>query len=78
MAGWYHVQEKRPGSSLKLLGGRRRAESAPADSPQHEGLREEHAHLVAAYCGTYPEDAEERIRCTDRLRLHEQPQRSAA
>jgi hypothetical protein len=32
--------------------------------------------LVAAYCGTYPDDAEERIHCT--RRLHRQPQRPAA
>jgi hypothetical protein len=77
MAGWYQIQEKRPRSALKLLGARRRVESPPADSSGPlQKLREEHMTLVSEYCGTYPDDAEERIRCN--RSLHEQPQRPAA
>jgi hypothetical protein len=77
MAGWYHIQEKRPGAALKLLGTLRRAESPPTDSPQPlPGLRAEHMSLVAAYCGAYPDDAEERI--NSNRTLHDQPQRPAA
>jgi hypothetical protein len=76
MAGWYHLQEARSGSALKLLGALRRAEAPPAETPEPiKGLRDEHVSLVAAYCGAYPDDFEERMLCN--RTLHEQPERAA-
>jgi hypothetical protein len=76
MAGWYHIQDRRTGSALKLLGTLRRGEAPPADAPEPlKGLREEHVSLVAAYVGAYPDDVEERIRCN--RALHDQPGRAA-
>jgi hypothetical protein len=71
MAGWYHSHQTRKNGSAHKLLPIRREDSTPANPPKSDGLGESRVLLVSAYCGSYPEDAEERRRCKSNLHVDE-------